>query len=190
MPLTLKRLVRRHGAFVSAVTAVAVGFAIVLQSLLTDFVGWTSVLPYPQGSNPFPVGVALAGATLTAIPFAVGMFISLWLVAPIAEELRIGHVITRAILAAGIGATVVFILLAIFAITGAFSGAGALFSNTFPAIEFDGGHAVVSLATALSRALLLFVELLPLASLAGVLLWLWRKDHLPRHPLSGIIDEV
>jgi hypothetical protein len=26
--------------------------------------------------------------------------------------------------------------------------------------------------------------------LAGILLWLWRKDHPPRRPLSGVIDEV
>lgn len=188
MTISVKRLVRTHGALVSAVTAASVGVAIVVQSLAQTLVGWVGILGQVDGNSGNPVGYALSSSLLTAIPFAIGFFLSLWLVAPIAEELRVGHVITRAVLATGIGATLVFIVLAVLAITGAFSVTGTLFGNTFPGPVFDGGLAAGSLGRALSSAVLTFVGLLPLGVLAGVLLWVWRKDHPPKHPLAGMID--
>ena len=50
--------------------------------------------------------------------------------------------------------------------------------------------AVDGLMRSLQSALGTFVSNLPLGVLAGVLLWVWRKDNPPRKPLSGLIDEV
>ena len=183
----MKKLVRRHGALVSGVTAVSIGLAIVIKQLLQAFISWTSLLPYGSGDILTPTA---SHALVIALPFAAGFFLSLWIVAPIAEELRVPHVITRAVLATGIGATLVFVVLAVLAILGAFSTSGTLFGNSFPSPTFDGFLAASGLGHALTNALLAFVELVPLGVLAGVLLWLWRKDHAPRHPLSGLIDEV
>ncbi|MEO6826421.1 MAG: hypothetical protein ABI255_09085 [Microbacteriaceae bacterium] len=185
MALTIKQILRRHGAFVAAVTAVAVGVAILLQDLVQGLIG---VVAWGTGNSDF-FAATIGYGLLTALPFAIGYFISLWIIAPIAEELRIGHVVTRAILATGVGATVMFIVLAALAITGAFSIPGSLFANSLGGI-FNFDAATGGLARALTSALTALVGLLPLGVLGGVLLWLWRKDHPPRHPLSGLIDEV
>ena len=187
MALTVKQLVNRHGAFVAAVTALAVGAAIILEQLLQYFIGLLSVLSVGQPPfGSFPLGQVL----LVAIPFAIGFFASLWIIAPIAEELRLPHVITRAILATGVASTLVFVVLAIVGILSAFSWDGAIFGQSFPTTRFDGGGAVGALSRALTSALLTLITTLPLGALAGVLLWIWRKDHPPRKPLSGLIDEV
>ena len=180
--LSVKQLVRRHGAFVSAVTGASLALAIIVQRVAMDFVG-VVIVAYPGDA----FGISLGSAVLTAIPFGIGFFLSLWLVAQIAGELRVGHVITRSILAAGIGTSILFIVLAILGVIGAFSFDGALFANSLPSV-FSPTGAAGALARALYSALQSFVSLLPLGLLAGLLLWGWRKDHPPRQPLAGIID--
>lgn len=183
MALTVKQLVNRHGAFVSAVTALLVGVALMVLRIMEYLVGLISSLSVGQY-----FGFALGQMLLVAIPFAVGFFVSLWIIAPIAEELRLPHVISRAILATGVAATVVFIVLAIAGVLGSLNFDGELFANSFPTLRFDG--VPQALLSALIGAALTFVSSLPLGVLAGVLLWIWRKDHPPQHPLSGLIDEV
>ncbi|CAN5245967.1 hypothetical protein BH11ACT5_BH11ACT5_23190 [soil metagenome] len=183
MALTVKQLVNRHGAFVSAVTALIVGVALIVLRFLEFLIGL--VVTLGQGQL---YGFPFLQVMLLAIPFAAGYFVSLWIIAPIAEELRLPHVITRAILATGVASTVVFIVFAITNVIGAVSFDGYIFGQSFPTVRFD------SIPNALGNALLtgvsIFVSTLPLGVLAGVLLWIWRKDHPPRHPLSGLIDEV
>ncbi len=190
----LKKLVRRHGALVSGVTAGCVAAFLLCQEILTRIVSWLGLLPYLANDDPYsqsPLGLSVAEAFVIALPFGVGFFLSLWLVAPIAEELRVGHVITRSVLATGIASTVLFVILAIVGLVGAFSPSGAsLAGHAFPWPSFSGDTAVVALGRALQDGLRTFVETLPLGVLAGVLLWLWRKDHPPRHPLAGFIDEI
>jgi hypothetical protein len=187
MALTVKQIVNRHGAFVSAVTALFVGAAIVVEQGLEYVVGFLSVVGSGQLQYyGFPFGQVL----LVAVPFAVGFFVSLWIIAPIAEELRVPHVVTRAILATGVAATLVFVVLAVVGVLSAFSWDGAIFGQSFPTTRFDGSGAANGIGRALTSAALTFVSTLPLGVLAGVLLWIWRKDHPPRHPLSGLIDEV
>lgn len=181
MALTVKQLVNRHGAFVAAKTAVIVGIALIVIQLLQFLIG---VIATFGNAGGFPILQVL----LLAVPFAAGFFVSLWIIAPIAEELRLPHVVTRAILATGVASTVVFIVFAVVNVVGAVSFDGYLFGQSFPTVRFD------SVPNALGRALVTaaatFVSSLPLGVLAGVLLWIWRKDHPPRHPLSGLIDEV
>jgi len=186
MALTMKQILRRHGAFVCAVTALLVAATILLQGIIQGLIGLASVGQFGPGFALVTVGYGLR----TALPFAIGFFLSLWIIAPIAEELRVGHVISRAILATGIGATVLFIVLAVLAIIDAFVVEGPLFGQSFPLRSFDFGLAVQGLDRALTSTLVGFVGLLPLGVLAGVLLWQWRKGHPPRHPLPGLIDEV
>ncbi|CAN5495355.1 hypothetical protein BH10ACT7_BH10ACT7_24500 [soil metagenome] len=190
MAVTMKQIVQRHGAFVSAVTAAAVGLVIVVTRILTALITVLGVLPYLDQISSDPWGWGLRDAFLTGIPFALGFFISLWIIAPIAEELRIGHVITRAVLATGVGSSVLFVVLAIMAIAGAFTFGQPMFGNSFQPPGFDTTYVLTGLSGALQGALLAFVGLLPLGVLAGVLLWLWRKDNPPKKPLAGLIDEV
>lgn len=193
MALTVKQLVNRHGAFVSAVTGALVGAAILVMGLLQNLIN--SAWALGSGLSPSDLGLSvpeMAGRVLIlAVPFAVGIFLSLWIIAPIAEELRLPHVITRAILATGVGATIYFVVLAVLGLIGAFAINGNPYSQLVVSlIGFDGAGAARAMGSAFATALSLFISTLPLGILAGVLLWLWRKDHPPRHPLSGLIDEV
>ena len=167
MALTVKQLVNRHGAFVSAVTGLLVGTAIIVQRIAEYVIGLASASSAPQLPE-FPLGNML----LVAVPFAFGFFASLWIIAPIAEELRLPHVVTRAILATGVASTLVFVVLAIAGIV-----ATLAFLDELP------GNIPGALASALTGAALTFVSTLPLGVLAGVLLWFWRKEHPPRRPL-------
>ena len=192
----MKRLVRRHGALVSAVTAASVAGFILVQRLVSSLVGWLSVMPLNAGQqgelyDVSPIPWIVWPAVVLALAFGVGFFVSLWLVAPIAEELRIGHVISRAVLATGIASTVVFVVFAIYGVVNAFQpSGGSLAGYQFPWPAFSGDAAVFALGQALQQALQTLIGMLPLGVLAGVLLWLWRKDHPPKHPLSGYIDEI
>jgi len=190
MALTMKQLLKRHGALVSAVAAACVGVVILLQNILQAMVTWIAYLPQASAGQPYWFAEVIPGALLAALPFALGFFLSLWLVAPIAEELRVPHVVTRSVLATGIGVTVFFIVQAIVALFRAVNGGGAWFGNSLVWPSFDGGYALSGLAGALSASILFFIAILPLGILAGVLLWMWRKDHPPKRPLSGLIDEV
>ena len=183
MALTVKQLVNRHGAFVSAVTALIVGAALIVLQFLEFVIGLLATLGQGQ-----PYDFPIVHVMLLAIPFALGYFVSLWIIAPIAEELRLPHVITRALLATGVASTVVFIVLAIVNVIGAVSFDGYIFGQSFPTVRFDGIPSALGIA--LLTGVTVFVSNLPLGVLAGVLLWIWRKDHPPRHPLSGLIDEV
>ena len=194
--INVKKMVRKHGALVSAVTAGGVAGFILVQRMLSILISWVGALQY-YSSEPgalydlSSIGPNLWPAFLLAMPFGVGFFVSLWLVAPIAEELRIGHVITRAVLATGIASTVLFVALAIVGLIDAFQPfGGSLAGNEFPWPQFSGDRAVLALGTALQNALQILIGTLPLGVLAGVLLWLWRKDHPPKHPLAGYIDEI
>ena len=181
MALTVKKIVNRHGAFVSAVTALLVGAALAAQALLRIGILFLQV----PGQW---YGVSIWEVLLPAVPFALGFFVSLWIIAPIAEELRLPHVVTRAVLATGVASTVVFVVLAVTGILGALSLDGYLFAQSFPTVRL--GDVPGALGRALTSAALVFISTLPLGVLAGVLLWIWRKDHPPRQPLSGLIDEV
>ena len=193
--IDVKKLLRRHGALVSAVTALALTAFLFVQETLSALISWVGVLPYlsaEQGSAALsPFGLAFWPTLALAVAFGIGYFVSLWLVAPIAEELRVGHVITRAVLATGIASTLVFIVFAITGLIGAFSpSGGSLAGFEFPWPRFSGDNAALALGRALQTGLQTLIGMLPLGVLAGVLLWLWRKDHPPKHPLSGYIDEI
>jgi hypothetical protein len=185
MTVTMKQLIRRHGAFVSSMTGIALVIVLMAQDMMqTLSISIGSGGQVPPEFHLFSFRYAL----VQSVPFGIGFFLSLWLVAPIAEELRVPHVITRAILATGIASTVTFVVMAVLAIIGSFNPAGSLFGNSFPFPGFDGSSAARDVLTALSGAITLFVMRLPLGVLAGILLWIWRKDHPPKRPLEGIID--
>ncbi len=185
MAITVKQMLSRHGAFVSGVTGIAVAMVLVGQGIVQ-----TATIYLAVGGQALPTQYLLSiGYVLVqAIPFGIGFFLSLWLVAPIAEELRVPHVITRAILATGIATSLSFIVTALLVIVGSFTLGDSFFGNSFPLPQFNGGGAVTGLLSSLAEAINSFVMRLPLGVLAGLLLWIWRKNHPPKRPLEGIID--
>ena len=118
-----------------------------------------------------------------AAPCAVGSVLALWVVAPITEQLGIGHVITRAILATGIGATLWFVVLGLTGVVTAVSATSDVLG-----IAASPGLIGAQLGYALQQALTGLVVLLPLGVLGGVLQWVWRTAHPAPHHIEGLID--
>ena len=65
-------------------------------------------MPAPTSALILPATLPIAlGASL---PFALGVFIAFWQIAPVSPQLRMAHVVTRALLAAVIGAVATFVI--------------------------------------------------------------------------------
>ena len=119
------------------------------------------------------------------LPFAAGMSLCLWQVAPIAPELRLAHVVTRSSLAALLGAAVMWIVLWIMQLI--------VDASSF-APEFQGAIVFGKLGPdalqAVFRALAVTAGYLPIAVLAAILLWGWLQRHPLAKPVHGALDEV
>lgn len=178
---TTKRMLRTRGALAAAVTAVGVGVALIVGLALQILVSMisftaTSGLDDLQSSSPFDsFGRRLL---LTVLPFVVGYFLGLWVIAPITEQLGVGHVITRAVLATGVGATVHFLVIAVVQSVLAMAGSPLPNPDVIP----------IALGIALQQALAGLIVLLPLGVLGGVLLWVRRTAKPSEHHIEGLID--
>jgi len=183
-------MLRTRGALVAAVTAGGVGITLVVQTVLEQLIAQIGIAASGQviegdGFTPGALGFAFLTTTL---PFVIGFFLSLWFVAPIAEKLGIGHVITRSVLATGIGATLWFIVNSVVQIILAIGFDRPIFSNSFPQLQYVGPDVPSLMAWSLQGSLLAFVTILPLGVLAGILLWHWRKANPPQFHVEGLID--
>jgi hypothetical protein len=165
MAVSIMQIVRRRGALVALIAALVVG-------------GWTIASAYLLGLV-WAIPTPRAGETIltTALPLAAGVFLSLWLLAPVAAELRLFHIIMRSILAVGIGSTLVFVV-------------SALTATIALLVDQDSDRIPLALGLALQSALSTLISALPLGILAGVLAWVWLTARPPKHQVSGMLDEV
>jgi len=173
----------RRGLLVAAATALLVFATILAQQLLSALISLATV---PAGSSSF-LPLVVEQETVTALtgslPLSVGVFLSLWQLAPIGAELRLAHVLTRALLAAGIGAALVAF---VWLVVGGVEAAARLFDPDASEFAlFAIGSAAFS---GVQRAGLAFVGTTPLILLAGVLLWLWLREHSRDYDVSGMLD--
>lgn len=114
--------------------------------------------------------------------FSIGVFLCLWQVAPVAGGLRLAHVVTRAALAATVGAVCAWIY--------RFFG-GLILVATTPELRFDPAENLGGVAfDALMDSLGTLVSLLPLVVLGAVFLWGWLQRHPPKAAPRGTLDEV
>lgn len=179
---------RRRGLF-----AAALGSAGVLAVLLVQDIAMTIV--WLLGSIGFSstagsaLGSAIAGSwtqsLTTSLPFSIGVFVSLWQLAPIGAVLRLTHVITRSLLAAGIGAGAVLIVGTVINLV---QGVTTFVDRDFAFVASDSRNLVVSLGYALQTAASTFVTVVPVVVLAGVLLWMWTRTTDREHPVEGALD--
>jgi hypothetical protein len=114
------------------------------------------------------------------VPFAIGVVISFWQLAPVAPQLRMAHVVTRSLLAALVGAILTY-LVAIPAVL--FVGLDGVLGN-IPRTFLEGAQA------AIPPALSILIQGLVVVPLAALLLWGRLQTHPPKTAPAGALDEV
>ena len=181
----------RRGVLAAAIVA---GGVLVLAAA-QELVGAATTSLFVVGAGPIPPmwlesiwGGAAVGIYAFRLPFALGVFASLWLVAPVAAELRLAHVVTRSVLAAGIGASLVVVVRTVWDSIGALSVVGPWFGHAFPELPFESlGQ---SLVRGVQAGIGAFVYQFVAVMLGSIFLWIWLRDHPSRHAVSGMLDEV
>ncbi len=181
------RVTRQHGFLAAFVSAVVVFAILVAQTVLNFLVSSLSYLG--SGSQHSIQWWSYSGLQLIAVclPFAIGVLLSLWFIAPIAPELHVAHVITRSILASAVGAVLAVLVAIVASLVGLVSS--GLMSH-FMSTRFDGHTWVVILGSGLGAGGQQFVSSTPLVILVGVLLWVWLERHPSKHAVSGIVDQA
>jgi hypothetical protein len=182
----------RPGIGSALLAALGVYLVLVLQSVLstvafvvTDTAYGGDALSYLSLILPASLPTTL-GAPL---PFAIGVFLAFWQIAPVAPQLRMAHVVTRALLAAVVGAVATFVL-------GFIVGAIANVASTDPALlaATDFGRVIANivdaLRPALSAALGILIQGLVVVPLAALLLWGRLQTHPPATAPAGALDDV
>ena len=119
------------------------------------------------------------------LPFAVGVFLCFWQLAPIAPVLRLAHVVTRSILAALLGGFAMWVVFVIARVVSDVAAAPFSFhaQNVFGSLGAD-------VAGSLFSALDAMVGYLPSVALAAILLWGWLQRHPQSRAVHGALDEV
>lgn len=193
--MAMLKLVKRRGSLAALVTAGGVAVVVLAQRVVDGVVGTIVGSVSYEGTGFGDILGWVWGGIATSllavvVPFAVGVALSLWLLAPISPELRLAHVITRTLLAASAGVVLVLLVKGLTALFESFRFGDELFGFSMPGLSFDG----VSLATqwvwVAQAAVMSFVSYSPIVVLAGVLLWIWLASHPMKHPVAGMLDEV
>jgi hypothetical protein len=182
-----KSLIRRRGALAALVAASLVAAMIIVQLIaLAAVAGLGPVSSASGGTIPGAVEYFVRDF----VAMCVGIFLSLWVIAPIAPELHIGHVITRSSLAAGVGGVAALIVrVAIGLVSLATVGHGIAGAQS-SGIYFDAGSIGIMATASVVAAVTAFIVAIPFTVLAGVLVWNWLQRHPSRHAVSGMLDEV
>jgi hypothetical protein len=179
------RVVRQHGFLVALASGLVVLAVSLVQNVLNAVITQLTFL----GSSDVPAwqwwaGYATQFAT-SAVPLAIGVFLSVWFIAPIGPDLHIAHVITRSVLAAAVGGALVFV---VSVVTNGFSLVtnGLMGQIRIPVVE--GDQFLQALGFSASIAGGQFVMVTPLVILVGVLLRMWLERHPSEHEIVGIVD--
>jgi len=185
---SLAKNLSRRGKLPAFVTSLGFLAFTALQVLLTSLVSLIGFSQQDVAAYVLPsLGITLLTTTL---PFAFGFFVSLWILAPISDELELRFVIARGVLAGALG----FVIVAVTGIVLAFvttvegGGTGSTLGYSWPWEQFGGFGAQV--LTVVAASLGHFVSFLPHVILAAVLLWHWLRTHERSHSVSGILDEM
>lgn len=186
MSQTLVQLARRKGRLPALVTSLAIAVYLVVKSVLQLLLWWfvslglTTVNP-PIGlvANDLYFGAIPNEVLVTVLPFCLGVFLGLWLIAPLAEQLTLAFVLTRGALAAAAGGILVLVVNFFVALFGAISP-----------MRFDLPGFLQGALNAVSSGAGMFLAEVIAVLFASVLLWLWLKEHPREYTVSGLIDEV
>jgi len=190
---SLAKNLSRRGKLPAFITSLGFLAFTALQVFLSSLVSLIGISRYDsfQGDALAYIVPGLGISLLTStLPFAFGFFVSLWILAPVSDELELRFVIARGVLAGALGFVIVAVtgVILAFVITVEGGGTGSTLGYSWPWEQFEGFGANV--LTVLASSLGLFVSYLPHVILAAVLLWHWLRTHERSHSVSGILDEM
>lgn len=144
-----------------------------------------------QSSLPMLVPLYLRGFAVGVLPFAIGVFLSLWIVAPIQGTDRLTRVIGGSLLAVAVGAAAIFVVTFFRAAIDRFDQSAGLVNGWVTGFTSGLGSAVDgALAYSLYNAVSLASSLVPLTVLAGVLVWVWARAHPMESAASELAGEA
>jgi hypothetical protein len=188
MSETITKAMARPGIVPAFLAGLGVFVALLVIGFLQALFSTLQVVTAEPAGQDF-VGAVWGGQVFNSLtgplPFAVGVFLCFWQVAPIAPVLRLAHVVTRSILAALVGGAVMWLVTFIAVIVLDISQA----PFSFRAADVFGQLGPDALR-ALFQALSVTAGYLPIAVLAGILLWGWLQRHPLATPVHGALDEV
>jgi hypothetical protein len=180
----------RPGVGSALLAALGVYLVLVLQSVLSTIAFVVTDTAYGQDPMSYLALIVPASLPTTLgapLPFAIGVWLAFWQLAPVAPQLRMAHVVTRALLAAVVGAAATLLL-------GFLVGVIANLAGTSPALLTDGSRIAANLADAfrpaLSAGLGILIQGLVVVPLAALLLWGRLQTHPPTTAPAGALDEV
>jgi hypothetical protein len=182
----------RPGVGSALLAALGVYLVLAIGTILRTVVFVVTDASYGQDPGTY-LGLIL-GATLptslaAVVPFAIGVFIAFWQIAPVSPQLRMAHVVTRSLLATVIATVATFLI--------AFVVAALLnFTQTDPGLVLNGGGDAIArniwdaARSVLPGALNILIDGLVVVPLAALLLWGWQQSHPPKTAPKGALDEV
>jgi hypothetical protein len=174
----------RPGVGSALLAALGVYLVLASQSLLGTIVFVITDPVYGPDSGRY-LELFLKGALPTALgaslPFAIGVFLSFWQVAPVSPQLRMAHVVTRALLAAVLGAAATLVIGFVVAVV-------VNISQSDPLAIADS--LVDALRSVLPGALSILIDGLVVVPLAALLLWGRLQSHPPKTAPRGALDDV
>lgn len=186
----LAKALQRPGALPPFLTALGIFVALVVLGFLgatLSALSTTVQADIPAGFFLQLWAAQLVGGLAGPLPIALGAFVCFWQIAPIAPNLRLAHVVTRAVLAGLAGTLLLFLLGLLFGFLlwvlalGGLVDRGDFFGTAGPA---------VGILPLLFRSLATFLQVLPVLVLGAVLLWGWLQRHPPTQRVAGTLDEV
>ena len=176
----------RRGLIAAAVTAGGVLATVLVQNALQSLVSLASYGRF-EGALGIVIEGAWTAALTASVPLSIGVFLSLWQLAPIGAELRLGHVVTRALLATAVGAVIAFVVSSVIVLVQTVTSAASEVATrgVFELSSLSPGLGILGAVTTAATA---FIASVPLVVLACVLLWLWLRDHDREYPVEGMLD--
>ena len=206
MSAQLARLAKKRGRLPALVTALSLGLLLALQQFLNNGVSYLRLLGYPAPESGAESSAYVQNVAYTfhptveqllffILPLTLGVFLALWLIAPISDELTTRFVLTRAGLASAGG---VLLTIVIRIVKGLVESIGATTSSpwTEPTQSPPPSEGVnfqvfgQNSLDAISYGVGTFIFFTPIVMLAGMLLWLWLRDHPREYAVAGLIDEL
>lgn len=188
MSEVITKAMKRPGALPAFLAGLGVFAALLAIGFLQSLLSTLAVVVGHAAGQAFVGSLwtgQLIGSLSGPLPFAIGVFLCFWQVAPIAPVLRLAHVVTRSILAALLGGAVMWVVFVVIQV---------LIDISQAPFSFHPGDVFGTLGSdalqSLFRALGVTVGYLPVVVLSGILLWGWLQRHPHDKPVHGALDEV